>query len=363
MKLRLSLVLSLLLPSLAWAAPPADFRNEVARFAADYLPWEPQTKVTASRYAEGDLRGFEAYMVLRKGKYSKLDAKQAFLVSADHKWVFTGSVVKNSQGAAHTAPIQTDGDIVGVADYFHTLFRAPARAYLDPSGDRAGVKGVRIELDTGYFNQKVYVYVEPDGSALMIGQIWKIDESVPAQRRAIIDLADTPSQGVADPALHVVEYADMECPFCKRRGEEMDKLMDKYAARLKMRRYYKYFPLWANHVWSTKAASAAVCLSRVNPDYVFKFKALCYQNQATLTLDQLDQLAFDFVDSAGISRKDFVSCYLQPASFKPIERDMVEGSRLGVNSTPSYFINGIEIYWLPDEVMEDFLKEQLAGKK
>jgi protein-disulfide isomerase len=37
-------------------------------------------------------------------------------------------------------------------------------------------------------------------------------------------------------------------------------------------------------------------------------------------------------------------------------RDMEEGYRLGVNSTPTYFIDGTEIAWLDDKAMEDYLR-------
>jgi protein-disulfide isomerase len=243
------------------------------------------------------------------------------------------------------------------------LFRSKAEAHLDPAMDRAGMKGVRIELDTGYFSQPLHYWIESDGSALLMGEFWKLAESVAEQRRGKIDLNYAPATGVDSPKIQMVEYADMECPFCKKRGQQMDKLMEKYATKLGIRRYYKFYPLWAGHIWSTKAASAGVCLSRISPDLLFRFKQLCYDNQESLTLSRLDQLIFDFVDGSGVDRKQFLSCYLQEASFAQVRHDMDEGGALGVNSTPTYYLNGVEIYWLPDDVMEDYLKSLLARKK
>jgi len=347
------------------APAPASRGNTAAveRFVSEYLPWEPESKVAARPSPKDDVKGFHAYAVERKGKYEKLDTKATFLVSADEKWIFAGQVIKNSQPQNRTATIRTDADIAGVSEYFSKMFGARARAFLDPAGDRADLKAVRIEVDTGYFSQPLHYYVEPDGSVFFMGTMWKISESAADQRRALIDLASSPSYGADTPKITLVEYADMECPFCKRRGEQMDKLMEKYGAKLQIRRYYKFFPLWVAHHWSTKAASAAACLQNASPDLVFRFKQICYDNQETLTLDHLDQTVFDFVDAAGIPRKDFLACYLQEPSFAAIRRDMSEGGTLGVNSTPTYYANGIEIYWLPDDVMEDFLKSGAATKK
>ncbi len=345
----------------AWGAAPTGRVPEVRRFAQEYLPWEPDSRVTVTPVPAENLPGFEAYRVERKGKYDKLDTTTTYFVSSDGRWIFTGSVVKSTMPAAKIRPIRSDADVAGIGDYFGKLFNSRATAVLDPRMDKAGVRGVDVRLDTGYFTQVMPVYVAADGTFLLAGQLWKLAEDVAQQRKALISLSDSPWQGVKDPKIVIAEYADMECPFCKKRGLEMDKLMDKYADKLKIRRYYKYYPLWANHVWSTKAASAAVCLSRFNPNLVFQLKGLCYQNQETLTLEALDRLVFDVADSAGVPRTQFTSCYLQPDSFAPIARDMEEGGRLGVNSTPSYYVNGVFVYWVPDGVMEDLLKS-LAGK-
>ena len=39
-----------------------------------------------------------------------------------------------------------------------------------------------------------------------------------------------------------------------------------------------------------------------------------------------------------------------------MRKDLDEGQRLGVKSTPTYFIDGTEIIWVEDKVMEDFLR-------
>jgi len=350
-------------PAPAPAPPATGVAAAVERFAGEFLPWEPESRVTAKADPKSDFKGFKAYMVERKGKYDKLDAKQDMYVSADEKWILSGNVIKNSQAQNVTRAISNDADVTGIGDYFSKMFGARAQAHLDPAADKAGVKAVRVEIDTGYFSQPLHYYVEPDGSVFLMGTLWKLGESVPEQRKAIIDLSQSPSYGADNPRITVVEYADMECPFCKRRGQQMDALMEKYGAKLGIRRFYKFYPLWSTHHWSTKAASAAACLQKLSSDLVFKFKQICYDNQETLTLERLDQQVFDFIDSAGIPRKDFLSCYLQDAAFAAIRRDMNEGGYLGVNSTPTYYLNGTEIYWLPDEVMEDYMKSALATKK
>ena len=64
----------------------------------------------------------------------------------------------------------------------------------------------------------------------------------------------------------------------------------------------------------------------------------------------------DFAESAGIPRADFLACYLREESLADVRKDLEEGQRLGVKSTPTYFVDGTEILWAEDKVMEDFLR-------
>jgi protein-disulfide isomerase len=105
-----------------------------------------------------------------------------------------------------------------------------------------------------------------------------------------------------------------------------------------------------------KAASAADCIFKYADGAMFRFKQLVYARQESLTLSGIDELAITTAEAEGISSADFLSCYLQEDSFARVKKDLEEGYRLGVNSTPSYFIDGTEVAWLEDKVMEDFLR-------
>ena len=105
-----------------------------------------------------------------------------------------------------------------------------------------------------------------------------------------------------------------------------------------------------------KAASAADCIFKFAGQAMFRFKSQVYARQETMTLAGIDELALAAAEADGISSADFLSCYLREESFARVKKDMEEGYRLGVTSTPTYYINGTEIAWVEDKVMEDFLR-------
>ena len=91
---------------------------------------------------------------------------------------------------------------------------------------------------------------------------------------------------------------------------------------------------------------------------MFNFKKHVYAQQAVMTVSSIDELAVTEAEAAGIPKQDFVACYLRDESLADIRKDIEEGQRLGVKSTPTYFIDGTEITWVEDKVMEDFLRSK-----
>ena len=148
----------------------------------------------------------------------------------------------------------------------------------------------------------------------------------------------------------------MQCPYCRYRGTQLDQLLEANP-NLSYKRYYKFFVLWFAHEWSTRAASAADCIFRfAKAPAMFAFKKQVYSQQAVLSVAGIDELAVTFAESAGIPRADFLNCYLRDESLRNVFKDVDEGQRLGVKSTPTYFIDGTEINWIEDKVMEEFLR-------
>ena len=131
-----------------------------------------------------------------------------------------------------------------------------------------------------------------------------------------------------------------------------------------MRRHYKFFPLWFTHAWAMKAASAGDCLFRLSgaPAF-FRFKELVYGRQDNLSVSAIDELAITSAEGEGAARSDFLGCYLRDESFDRVRKDMDEGYRLGVNSTPTYFVDGTQIAWTEDKIMEDFLRTKFPRLK
>jgi protein-disulfide isomerase len=272
-------------------------------------------------------------------------------VSDDGKWFFDGDTVTNP----NPQPVKSAADLQWIEQKSAALYRTRARALMVPERDAAGLKGVAIAVETGFGPMRVPGYVTPDGARFFNGMLWDFQGDPREERKKRIDLSAQRFEGKPDGAVTIVEYADMECGYCRFRGTQMDALLEANPS-LSYKRYYKFFPLWFSHVWSMKAASAADCIFRFAKGQMFAFKKQVYAQQPVLTVSSIDELAITFAEAAGIQRQDFLACYLRDDSLADVRKDLDEGQRLGVKSTPTYFIDGTEITWIEDKVMEDFLK-------
>lgn len=330
----------------------ATWESQLQTYAARFLPFDPETKISVERSTE-KLPGFQAYRLKRTGRYEKLTADRVVFVSDDGHWFYAGDSMANADGR----PVRSPADLEWLDAKFTTLFRTRVRALLSPDRDIAGWKGVAMTVETGYGPVRIPGYVSADGKTFIQGPLWDFRKDPRAERRARIDLSGGRAKGPADASVTLVEYADMECAYCKMRGHQMDQLLEANTGIASVRRHYKFFPLWFGHVWAMKAASAGECISRLaGPAALFRFKDQVYSRQETLNVSGIDELAVTTAESEGISSADFLSCYLQDESFSRVRREIEEGYRLGVGSTPTYFIDGTEIAWVEDKVMEDFLR-------
>jgi protein-disulfide isomerase len=341
----------------ASASPGIEKQLEV--YAARFLPYDPETKVAVTRSTE-TLQGFLAFKVKRTGRYEKLNMERIVFVSEDGKWFFYGDTLVN--GAPR--PVRGPQDLAWIDEKLSKVFRVPVHAVLTPERDTGSLKGVALQLETGYGPARMPGYVSSDGKTFYQGTLWDFQMDPRAERRRRIDLSANRAYGPADAKVNVVEYADMECGYCKFRGLQMDRLLTANAGIVNVRRHYKFFPLWMGHVWAMKAASAGDCIAKFGgPAAMFRFKEQVYARQESLTLSGVDELAITTAESEGVSSADFLSCYLKEDSFSRVRRDLEEGYRLGVNSTPTYYVDGTEVAWVEDKVMEDLLRSLFPKTK
>jgi protein-disulfide isomerase len=151
--------------------------------------------------------------------------------------------------------------------------------------------------------------------------------------RADVDLANTPVRGPQDAPITLVEFADYECPYCQQIQPVLDRLEQEYKGKIRFA--YKDIPL-PMHANAEKSAEASHCAG-VQGKY-WQYHDMLFQTKQ-LELPQLKEHARTLkLDAAA-----FDKCLDNGDQAARIKPNITEGQNLGIQGTPSFFINGRSI--------------------
>ena len=195
---------------------------------------------------------------------------------------------------------------------------------------------VPIEVTVDDRKETGEVYVSKDGKTLLRGEVFDMSVDPYAANRAKIRLEGSPAKGPADPAITVVEFADFQCPHCRELYDTLKVMETKYP---QIRFIYKNFPLQM-HPWAETAAIGGRCAFEQSPQAFWKVHDSIFENQDVISTENVWDKLVAFASDAGLNADTFKACLSSPDAQKAVEAERAEGVALGVNSTPTAFVNG-----------------------
>lgn len=146
---------------------------------------------------------------------------------------------------------------------------------------------------------------------------------------------DDPAIGSADAAVTIIAFEDYQCPFCLKAEIIIQELLLEYPDDILF--VYRDFPLYTIHPQALPAAMAANCAGEQGQ--YWEYHHALYDNQSALSQTGIyDQLA----DQLGLNTENFSSCITSERYKSEVQADQDEGLLAGVNSTPTWFVNGVE---------------------
>ncbi len=224
------------------------------------------------------------------------------------------------------------------------------------SSDFDGYDAVTITLSDGAQSKDHEFLISRDGNTLV--RMTKIDIREDLRAAALKQNAETrkkitvdgrPVRGNKDAKVEVVVFDDFQCPYCARMHNTLfNDLMKTYGDRVRV--LYKDYPL-PTHPWAVRAALDANCLAEQSHDAYWDFSDYAHLNQREVTgekrplpeqLAVLDRKAEEVAAKRGLDAARLAAC-IKTASDKAIVASIAEGDALGINSTPTLYVNGEEV--------------------
>ena len=163
---------------------------------------------------------------------------------------------------------------------------------------------------------------------------------------AQLDVPGGHVKGPANAPVTIVEFSDFECGHCKLAWEGLKQALPIYGDQVQVR--FHHFPLdgacnpvmpaGGGHKYACLAAMAAECADAQGK--FWQYHDTLFEHQPMFTREDLIRYAEDL----GLERDQFVACLDSDAPRAAIRQDVASGSKLGIDSTPTLYLNGRTVH-------------------
>lgn len=222
--------------------------------------------------------------------------------------------------------------------------------------DTAGFDAVSVTIsDEGKTSHPIKFLLSKDGKTL--AQFTKYDIS--ADPKTLISAEGRPARGgPATAPVLFVNFDDLECPYCARfHASIFPAISNRYGDKVRI--VYKDYPLESIHPWAMHASIDVNCLAAQSPTGYWNLVDGIHAHASDITATaqagadkdpdtakavarayaELDKLTLEQGKLQQVDLSKLNACILQQDK-KEIEASLSIGNALGLESTPSYFING-----------------------
>ena len=180
---------------------------------------------------------------------------------------------------------------------------------------------------------------------LIAGIVFAITQQQPAapadgeQQQTVRTDSHVLDQGGAD-AVTVVEFLDFECEACGAFYPIVEELREKHRGDITY--VVRYFPL-PGHINSTQAALAAEAAAQQGRFEDMYHRLFETQSQWGEQAEETPEVFRGFAEDLGLDMAAYDAAIADPATAKRVQADKSDGEKLGVTSTPTFFIDGEQI--------------------
>jgi protein-disulfide isomerase len=130
----------------------------------------------------------------------------------------------------------------------------------------------------------------------------------------------------------MIEFGDFECPFCGAEEPVIAALLQMYPKDLRV--VFKNFPLTTIHPYAEGAAIAAECAGAQGDFWAMHDQLYAHQN------DLESQNLPTYAQAAGVDLPTWQACLSTQPPVDAINADVALATSVGVDATPTFFVNG-----------------------
>ncbi len=175
-------------------------------------------------------------------------------------------------------------------------------------------------------------------------QVMEMARNAKPEELMVVQIAGAPTKGMSDAPVEIIEFSDFLCPACQKASRYNDIILAAHHDKVSIT--FKYYPWDMNcnpfikqttHPGACQVARAAVCAGEQGKFWEFHDKVFEKGPEYRPENIRGDLAAL------GVQMNQAEACMEDPRSLEAVKQSVQEGVRVGVTSTPSYFVNGVNV--------------------
>ncbi|HEX8492262.1 MAG TPA: thioredoxin domain-containing protein [Pyrinomonadaceae bacterium] len=213
---------------------------------------------------------------------------------------------------------------------------ADARAFYEENKERIGVEYPLVKDHVMQILQERETRNAQTDFAQQLRRTASIQTFLQKPEQPLYSIAtdDQPSLGSQSAPVTIIEFTDLQCPSCAATHPLVEKLVKEHDGKVRL--VVRDFPL-EQHADAYKAAEAAEA-AREQGKY-WEYVPMLLKNQSKLDVASLK----GYASQLALDRQKFDAALDSGKFADKVQRDIRDGLRLGVNGTPTFFVNGRKV--------------------
>lgn len=180
--------------------------------------------------------------------------------------------------------------------------------------------------------------------------------SVLSQR---IEITDTDwVRGERQAKVSLVEYGDFQCPACANYEPLVQRLLQEFPKDLRL--VYRHFPLDTIHRNAYAASRASEAAGKQGK--FWEMHDILYERQKDWEkTSNVKEMFVVYAKELGLDEEKFKSDFDSKEIEERINHDLASGRRVGINSTPTFILNGQKIQPRSYDEFKRLVEDQIKG--
>lgn len=216
------------------------------------------------------------------------------------------------------------------------LFNGATTAVVVVAASVGGYTILKPQLLTAPQSPVSVTTLSDSGEALPV--LDKTTHEIPLNLSSYSGLGEDYRRGASNPSVTIVEFADFQCPPCRRMSGLLKKLVDENPDDIQV--VFKNYPIdqkcnrGALHPFACETATLARCAGQIGK--FWQFHDVVYAHQEDISSETVRTWA----KGTGLTDAQIDQCLKSPDIIAKIKDDVALGDKIGVNGTPTIFFNG-----------------------